>query len=128
MCVCVRVCLCACVCYIRSDYQRQCFICPEILNESANVVFLCSLLRTAFTDTHPAVFLKLAPTVATLRISQGAQLRVGCLLTNILQYNHIFFLPRLFSSYGGGKWRLKVKTEPVSCTRQTSPSQHQTLK
>lgn len=72
------VCVCACVSYIRSASQCQCFIFLEILNESANksVVFLCSLLRAVFTDTHPAVLLKLAPATATLRISHGVQFHV----------------------------------------------------
>lgn len=76
----VSVCVCVCTSYIRSAPQCQCFIWLEIFNESADkrVVFLCSLLRAVFTDTHPhpAVLLKLAPAAATLRISQGVQFHV----------------------------------------------------
>lgn len=76
----MRVCVCVCTAYIRSAPQCQCFIWLEIFNESADkrVVFLCSLLRAVFTDTHPhpAVLLKLAPAAATLRISQGVQFHV----------------------------------------------------
>lgn len=72
--------VCVCTSYIRSAPQCQCFIWLEIFNESADkrVVFLCSLLRAVFTDTHPhpAVLLKLAPAAATLRISQGMQFHV----------------------------------------------------
>lgn len=73
-------CVCVCTSYIRSAPQCQCFIWLEIFNESADkrVVFLCSLVRAVFTDTHPhpAVLLKLAPAAATLRISQGVQFHV----------------------------------------------------
>lgn len=102
--------------YIRKAPQCQCFIFLENLNEFANksVVFLCSLLRAVFTDTHPAVLLKRAPAVATLRISQGAQFHVWVVCWRIFYSKTIFFFATALSSYGGGKrglWRARAEGE-----------------
>lgn len=84
---------CVCVSFIRSASQCQCFIFLGILNESANqsVFFLCSLLRAVFSDTHPAVLLKLAPAAATWRISQGVQLHVWAACWRIFYSKTISF-------------------------------------
>lgn len=84
--------------------------------QSANkrVVFLCSLLRAVFTDTHPAVLLKLAPAAATLRISQGVQFHVWVACWRIFYSKTTSFLATALSSHGGGKrqlWRVEADGE-----------------
>lgn len=79
-----------------------------------SVVFLCSLLRAVFTDTHPAVLLKLAPAVATLRISQGVQFCVWVACWRIFDSKTISFFATALSSYRGGKrelWRVEAEGE-----------------
>lgn len=112
----LEVCVCVYMTHIRKASQCQCFIFLENLNEFANksVVFLCSLLRAVFTDTHPAVLLKRAPAEATLRISQGAQFHVWVVCWRIFYSKTIFFFATALSSYGGGKrglWRARAEGE-----------------
>lgn len=114
--LCVPVCVSACA------SRCKCFILLNILKESAskNAVLLPCLLRTVFTDTPPAVLLKLAPAAATPRIFWA----ISCVAASwgtFYSKTTSFFPPHhsVFVRKRGrgnlGVWRLKK-------IRQTSPS------